>query len=177
MILAPIPGFDLYFAGDDGNIYSKQPRGAQKNVGALRKLKPNVQTSGKYFYVNIKCGEEIGTCRVHRLICMAFHGLPLNENYAASHLDGNWRNNVPSNLAWETYSENLNRKKEHGTDDVGVKNSRASIDLETLIEIRKLLKKSLLTHKEIGDKFGLGRVFITKIANGHRYKGQGEKDV
>lgn len=174
MKILPIPDFSGYFAGEDGNIYSNHPRGRQKGIQPLRKLKTNIQTSGKYFVVNIKkdSDEIFKTQRVHRLVCIAFHGLPLN-NHTASHSDGNWQNNVPSNLSWETYSDNLNRKKEHGTDDVGVKNSRASIDIDTLKQIRMFLKKSTLTHKEIGDKFGLGRVFITKIANGYRYKNQG----
>jgi len=111
--------------------------------------------------------------RVHRLICIAYHGQPPYEAVTVSHLDGNWRNNKPENLAWESMGENHDRKKEHGTDDIGIKNSRASIDVDTLIKIRKLLKQSSLTHKEIGEKFGLDRVFITKIANGYRYKNQG----
>lgn len=177
MKIIPIPHFYGYFAGENGHIYSNHGRGAQKIPQPLRKLKPNIQSSGKYFYVNVKKDNKRITQRVHRLVCLAFHGFPPNTKYAASHLDGNWRNNTPSNLKWESYSDNANRKKEHGTDDIGVKNSRAIIDLKTLVKIRKLLKNSLLTHKEIGVKFGVNRVFITKIANGHRYKNQGCSNV
>lgn len=171
-----IPNFEGYFAGDDGMIYSNHPRGVQKGIQPLRKLSQNVQTNGKYYVVSIKKNGDgkYRTQRVHRLVCMAFHGLLIDHNSTVSHLDGNWRNNIPSNLTWESYSDNHNRKKEHGTDDIGIKNSRSSIDLETLTEIRKLLSLGTLTQKDIGAKFGLSRIFITKIKNGHRYKGQGD---
>lgn len=165
----PIPNHPGYFAGDDGHIYSTLPwRGKEE----LRRLKPNIQTSGKYFIVSIKTGNKFKSQRVHRLVCSTFHGAAPADNYTVSHLDGNWRNNRPDNLKWETYSENLQHKKIHGTDDTGIKNSRAKIDLETLKEIRKLLSQGL-THTFIGNKLGLSRVFITKIANGNSYKGQG----
>lgn len=170
-----IPNYPGYFACEDGEIYSGQPIGTQKGIQSkLRKLKKNIQTSGKYYIVNIKRYDgKILSNRIHRLICSAFHGNPPSNNSTCSHLDGNWKNNVPTNLCWESYSENLNRKKDHGTDDTGINNSRSKIDLQTLKDIRKLLKQQKLTHKQIGEKFGLSRVFITKIANGHRYKGQG----
>lgn len=175
MKILPIPEFSGYFAGEDGYIYSNHPRGTQKGLQPLRKLSPGTQTSGKYFIVNIKKDGDgkYKSQRVHRMVCMAFNGPPVIDSSTVSHLDGNWKNNKPSNLVWETYSDNLKRKKDHGTDDVGVKNSRASIDLSTLKKIRFLLKQSALTQEQIGLKFGLSRVFITKIANGHRYKGQG----
>jgi len=50
---------------------------------------------------------------------------------------------------------------------------RAKITLEQLVEIRKLLSQGKLTHEKIGIKFGVNRVFITKIATGSRYKNQG----
>lgn len=173
-MLRPIPGFKGYFAGEDGNIYCNLPIGKQSGIGSTRKLKCGVQSSGKYFHVSVKNDDGKRTSkRVHRLVCLAFWGIPNNEKDTVSHLDGNWRNNKPHNLRWESISDNHSRKKDHGTDDIGVKNSRSSIDLETLKEIRRLLVLGTLTQKEIGAKFGLSRLFITKIKNGHRYKNQG----
>lgn len=174
MILKAIPNHDKYFAGEDGHIYSLQPRGIGKIAKGLRRLKENIQYSGKYFVVSIKENSGlIKTKRVHRLVCAAFNGLPSNEQHDCSHLDGNWKNNKPNNLVWESRSQNHNRKKEHGTDDLGVRNSRAKIDIKTLRKIRKLLAEKEMSHQKIGNILGLRRVFITKIANGYRYKGQG----
>lgn len=63
-------------------------------------------------------------------------------------------------------------KKGHGTDDIGFHNSSGSIDLETLKEIRKLLKLGW-THQKISDKFGIGRSTVTRISLGMGYKDQG----
>lgn len=173
-MLKHIPGFKGYFAGEDGKIYCNLPMGKQSGIGNTRMLAGAIQSSGKYFYVSIKSDNgKRTTKRVHRLVCLAFWGIPNDEKDTVSHLDGNWRNNKPHNLRWESLSDNHNRKKEHGTDDIGVKNSRSSIGLGTLRKIRKLLSLGILTQKEIGAKFGLSRLFITKIKNGHRYKNQG----
>lgn len=170
MKILPIIDRPGYFAGEDGNIYSNL---LWRGSNSLRKLNPAIQTTGKYYFVNIKTGNKFKSQRVHRLVCITFKGYPpIDGTYTVSHQDGNWKNNRPENLKWETYSTNMHRKKDHGTDDIGIKNTRAKIDLNTLKKIRKLLSEGK-THKSIGDKFGLNRVFITKIANGHRYKGQG----
>ncbi len=172
MEIRPIPGALGYYAGSDGNIYSDWVKnGKTRNSELLHTLKPGIQTTGKYYFVNIKFGNKRCTSRVHRLICIAFHGNPPTEKHTASHLDGNWRNNKPENLRWETMTENHRRKKDHNTDDVGYKNSRAKVNKEQLEEIRKYLAQGL-THQSIADKFNVNRVFITKINTGYRYKGQ-----
>ena len=169
MILKPIPNAPGYYAGEDGNIYGNLPIGKSK-IGKLRQLKPGIQSTGKYYVVSVKKDGIRKTHRVHRLICETFHGTPSDTKLTVSHLDGNWKNNIPSNLKWESYSDNLNHKKEHGTDDNGYKNSRAKINKEQLLLIRKLLSEKELTHKQIGNIFNVSRVFITKIANRYRYK-------
>ena len=172
--MKPIPNCPNYYASKKGDIYCNLPIGRSKNIGKLRKVKPSIQSTGKYYCLSVKYENgQRKHARVHRLVCSAYHGLPPFQKATASHLDGNWRNNKPENLKWESYSQNLNRRYEHGTDDTGVHNSRSKINLEQLIEIRKLLLQNNLTHHEIGLKFNVSRVFITKIANGNRYKNQG----
>jgi hypothetical protein len=173
VIFKPIPNHIFYFAGSDGQIYSNRPRGWEKSSKGLRALKPGIQSNGKYYYVNLQNDQGVyKTQRVHRLVCLAFHGNPVNDTDTTSHLDGHWENNIPDNLKWESLSNNMERKKEHKTDDIGFKNSRASLNHDQLLKIRGLLKDGKLTHKEIGDMFDVSRLTITKIANGYRYKGQ-----
>ena len=45
---------------------------------------------------------------VHRLVCLAFNGPPPPGATVCMHLDENYRNNRPENLAWGTQRENLN---------------------------------------------------------------------
>lgn len=161
-----------YFAGDDGCIYSFWPMGAAKKNGWIkepRRLMANLQSSGKYLVVNVKAvdGSYI-TKRVHRLVCEAWHG-PAAFGQTASHVDGDWSNNKPDNLIWETMADNHRRKIQHGTDDCGYRNSRSKINKAQLDEIKVLLRGKDLTHEKIGAMFGVNRVLITKIANGYRY--------
>jgi len=46
------------------------------------------------------------------------------------------------------------------------------ITKDQLLKIRNLLLEGKLTHKEIGNLFGVNRVFIKKINTGYRYKDQ-----
>jgi len=48
----------------------------------------------------------------------------------------------------------------HGTDDRGYRNKRSLITKDQLLKIRNLLLEGKLTHKEIGNLFGVNRVFI-----------------
>lgn len=156
-----------YYAGKDGYIYSS-------DGNSIVRLRSSVQTSGYYYIVSIPTyNGKRKSQRVHRLICTAYHGPAPSSKHTASHIDGNWRNNKPDNLRWESMKQNHARKKEHGTDDSGIRNSRSKITLFTLQRIRKLLESKKLSHREIGEKFELQRGFISKIANGSRYRGQG----
>lgn len=172
MILKPIEGTDFYFAGDDGYIYSIVAPGPNNKLKNPERLSCSRQSNYPYKIVSIKINGKRITKRVHRLICIAFHGNPPDINSVASHIDGNCDNNKPDNLCWETQKINLSRKKNHGTDDLGIKNSRAKINLDELKKIRKLLSEGL-THAKIGKILNVSRTFITKISNGYRYKGQG----
>lgn len=169
MNFRPLQNFYGYEAGEDGNIYSYWGRGCNAHVDYNRsplRLKSSLGTSG-YLRVNVKRKDKFISIDVHRLVCIAWYGY--REKLTVSHKNGNKKDNTPSNLCWETYSENLKRKLVHGTDDRGYKNSRAKINKEQYIKIKHLLEEGLLTHKAIGDKFGVSRVFITKIKCGHRY--------
>ena len=137
-----IPGIRGYYADDHGNIYSRWGRGAggYKLVERLHLMSPLKSNKG-YYFLSIKIGNGIyKRYGIHRLVCLAFKGLPPSSNYETSHLDGTRNNNVPDNLIWETHSENTKRKFLHGTHDRGYFNSRAKINKETLVKIKELLK-------------------------------------
>lgn len=161
-----IPGIDKrYQASAEGHIVSYMGR-------TPRKLASGLSKSGLYRTVSVL---EVGGRRVngdvHRLVCKAFHGLPQKPKMQASHLDGNSHDNRPENLMWETPLDNSRRKRLHGTDDQGVKNSRAHLTRENLVEI-KALRKLGWTQLAIADKLGVRRTTITRALNGTRYGGQ-----
>lgn len=47
--------------------------------------------------------------KVHRMVCMAFHGLPPAPSHEVGHKDDDRANNTPSNLYWTTRQENMKR--------------------------------------------------------------------
>jgi len=165
-----IKEFPGYSAGNDGHIYSFWTIGRNAKIDYLKepkKLAGGLNGSGYLHVVLVSNGND-KVRMIHRLIAETFYG-KVRKNLMVSHKDGNKLNNTLENLCWETLSKNMQRKKLHGTDGRGCKNSRAKITNKQLITIRKLLTGQRLTHKQIGSIFDVSRVFITKIANNYRY--------
>lgn len=160
--MAPIVN-SAYWATEDGRIYSD-------HTGRFRKLGRSGTT--RRTQVHGRFGERLVSKDVHVLTCEAWHGLR-PPGMVASHLDGNPDNNHQSNLAWETQSQNHARRYEHGTEDRGLKNSRAAVTLEDIIKIRSLRAEENLSHEAIAKLIGVSRVTVTRILNGSRYAGVG----
>lgn len=174
LILKEIPDFSGYKAGSDGYIYSylNTKLGGYNYNKKPKKLKGSPFSTGRYLRVVLRKNGKSYTVSVHRLICKTFNGESKN-GLDCSHLDGNDKNNVPTNLVWETRKDNLNRRKDHGTEDIGIKNSRALFNLEQLLQIRKWLKDGVFAN-EIARRMDCNERDIGKIKRGERYKGQGE---
>jgi hypothetical protein len=88
-----------YSVRDNGTIYRHSREG--KKIRSL-----DCQwTLGKF---NLKTGYmEISGERVHRIVAIAFHGLPPTKEHVVDHIDTNKRNNRPENLRWVTRLENV----------------------------------------------------------------------
>ena len=160
----PLVNFPGYFAGEDGRIYSTRGRWSND----IKPLAGGPNGSGYFNVILMRDGVRF-TRMIHTLICEAFHGLRPSGPYEVSHKDGNKKNNIPSNLLWETKVENRARRLVHDGGDYGTRNSRALINEDQLISIRHLLVEGNLTHKAIGEQFGVSRAFISKIKGGFRY--------
>lgn len=95
----PVSPNDDYMAGSDGKIYSRT-----RYAGFGRKEYVDWYAltghAGKNSYMHISlCHENKKVTKsVHRLICLAFHGLPASPLMQVRHLDGNPTNNSPNNL-------------------------------------------------------------------------------
>lgn len=149
----------LHAATPDGEIYS---------LYHGRLMKKTLGTNGRYnVVIRTFDSSELATRAVHILVCTAFHG-PRPEGMVASHVNGDKLDNHSSNLKWETQSKNLSRRPEHGTDDMGVNNSRAILDEDDLRFI--FLNSGEMTHAQIARRVGCSRLTVTKVLNGHRYR-------
>lgn len=125
IMLRAIPGFYGYFVDDAGHVWTRKRRGFAAKKGPVyppRRLKesPRSRTS-PYVAVGLYDGETGTTRNVHELVCLSFHGPKPDTKHEVRHLDGDARNNRPSNLEWSTTTTNQRDRLRHGTDMRGEK--------------------------------------------------------
>lgn len=80
----------------------------QEKIKAIRQR----STTCEYLYVQLSVLDKPHQEAVHRAVAKAFISNP-DKKLTVNHIDGNKLNNIPSNLEWATYSENL--KHAHAT--------------------------------------------------------------
>ncbi len=104
----PVQGWDsLYEVSDFGRIKSLQRQivaGPRKYTIRERILKLRYDKDG-YQIVGLQNQGKIVTCRVNRLVAVAFIDNP-QDKPQVNHKDGNRANNIVQNLEWATVSEN-----------------------------------------------------------------------
>jgi len=106
----PVPGFPNYLVSSDGKVLSLKRRGAP---GGIRKTFDHGSGHLHVVLLNGSHNDRHGFM-VHHLVLEAFVG-PRPQGMECRHLDGNPANNVVSNLAWGTRSENQLDRVSHGT--------------------------------------------------------------
>jgi hypothetical protein len=165
-----VPGFEgLYEVSDQGNVRSLD-RIIQKKVrGKIvrsrhrgRVLFPGLDTSG-YFMVNLHAEQTRKCALVSRLVLSAFDRLP-KSGEECRHLDGVRTNNVRSNLAWGTASDNTADKIRHGTVRAprGEEHGLSKLTTQDVLRIRsKLGEQSAVS---LARDFAVSQQCIEKIA-------------
>lgn len=106
-VYRPVPGFPSYLVSNQGRVVSERRTPA-------RELTPRIKRG----YALVRLADGRGGDKqqaIHRLVLAAFVG-PCPDGMEVRHLDGDRGNNVLSNLAYGTRSENSRDKRSHGTD-------------------------------------------------------------
>jgi hypothetical protein len=102
-------GFEDYYAGSDGLIYTTKKSPRYNPKGELRILRPRTHPSG-YLYYGLFVGKGKTKVRYwrrgHRLIAQTFFGA-IPKKMEINHLDGNKHNNHPNNLEIVSRQENI----------------------------------------------------------------------
>lgn len=106
---------------------------------------------------------------VHRLVCMAFHGMPPTPNHEVAHNDGNRLNNVPENLRWATRKENMHDKFLHGTSSIGSKNGASKLSEDVVLSIRRKHSKGVSVTK-LSAEYGVNYTTVRSIVLGLAWK-------
>jgi hypothetical protein len=103
--------------------------------------------------------------QVHRLVLMAFKGVPV-EDLDGLHNDNNHLNNRPENLRWGTHTENMHDKWQHGTMPQGEKHSNAKLTEDQVRAIRLDIR----TSRAIAAEFNISQVAVVFIKNRKTWK-------
>ena len=163
----PIPGFNGYYASQDGVIWSfrKQHRvaGTLSNVAHAISLRPN--SAGYLMAAVIKDGTtRPRTVFVHRLVLLAFVGFPPPGKNECCHGNGIKTDNRISNLRWGSRNDNIRDKVSHGTIPRGENAPRVTLT-ESDVGVILRLRDSGMMQKDICKLFAVSRVQICRICN------------
>lgn len=163
----PVSPNDDYMAGTDGQIYSRTVyKGFGKKV--LTDWYPLVGHKSLKGYLTISLshqGKKV-TKGVHRLVCMAFHGMPTPATLVARHLNGNPQDNRPENLAWGDQYENWQDRRFHGTVLYGEDHPSAKLTNAEREHLRWAIEKGLCSHKHAARMLGMTQSAISELIAG-----------
>lgn len=147
----------------------------KKTVHYGKILKQKTNKKG-YMEVTIVYDEGVGkkTRLVHRLILSAFCPNENEFELQVNHKNGIKNDNRLENLEWVTPKENTHHAYKIGLakhkEQNGELNSQAKLCENDVIQIINLLKEGVLTHKSIGEKFGVSRGCIGLIKNNKTWR-------
>jgi hypothetical protein len=123
----PIPGFHDYEASSDGEIRPVKPRYriAPVELFLAEIVGEKIKRRGQVIVPWIETRHRRDAARValvidgrrhrefvHRLVCLAFHGLPAEGLTDCCHIDDDSLNNRASNLKWGTHQQNIEEQWE-----------------------------------------------------------------
>lgn len=169
--ILPVVGYEgLYSVSDLGQVYS-MPKKWVSGKGCVREIKKPVKMSmsfdnSGYRVVGLRKGDNLKQYKVHRLVAIAFIPNPLNKP-CVNHIDGDKGNNKLENLEWVTVKENGTHAKNTGLYNhvFGEKHGSCKLTEKSVIEIRK----STLTSRELGKKYGVSHYHINAIKSGRKW--------
>lgn len=170
--IKPLPGISGYFAGDDGNIYSKKIWGNQKYSKApthYRIVRKSPNSNG-YNTVRLNIDKKRMTFRVCRLILLAHIGEPPVGQLACHGKRGKMIDSL-DNLYWGSASQNMYDRLRDNTFISGESHHRAKLnDLQIRIIRRAYAEMPLPAARYLGRIFGVSGTQIGRIIRGESWK-------
>lgn len=150
------------------------------SLGRVRRIAPyRTTTPGRILSVNIDehgyartaisfDGVGVKSAQIHRLVLMAFVGLPPSEQHLGAHWNGVRNDNRPENLRWATPKENTQDKRRHGTYQIGAGNPNAKLSEDDVNLIRSHIMYGERT-PVLSFLFQVTETTIRKIAKGESW--------
>lgn len=102
-----VPGYPQLLASSWGRIMRKPHKSGTRTYrskpthGVVQRMSANYSRRSYHY-------RGIGNVKIHRIVCLAFHGVPPSPDMEVLHGDEDSHNNTPDNLSWGTRKENLN---------------------------------------------------------------------
>jgi hypothetical protein len=162
-----VVGFEgLYDVSDLGRVRRLYDGG----VNGWRILKPSLnQTGTGYFQLTLHAGGKIRrSVLLHHLVAEAFIGPKPSPEMVVCHNDGDSRNNIWTNLRYDTFSANMMDRVEHGTHNKGQRHGMSKLTDEQAADIKRRYVKG--GAKALAEEFGVARHTITRIASGKTWQ-------
>jgi len=156
-----IPNFEGYFVSKNGVVLSKRQ---QIQPIVMRQMK---QKDG-HLYVYLYNGKgKSKKMYVHRLVLMAWIGMPKNGQEARHFNDIPYDNRI-ENLAWGSRIENVADKRKNGRIPIGEKSPSHRLTNEQVMDIRKRYSIGE-SAKDLSIEFGISHVNILAIIRGDNW--------
>lgn len=128
-------------------------------------LKPKIDKRGYYQYTLSK-DKKIHYLTGHKLVAIAYIGMPLNKTFMIAHLDGDKSNNFVGNLKWVSNSENQLHRRVH--EDFIPFRGHISLNVKQVKNIRKRFKEGEI-QSNLATEYGVSHGVINKIVNNVTY--------
>lgn len=168
-IWMPIPGYvNLFSVSDCGRV--RRENNARTGGYKAGRIYENKLMPNGYFMTRLNLNGKTIAIMTHRLVAMAFLGIPDDPAFEVNHKNGNKQDNRVSNLEWVTRSEN----KHHAYDvlgNIGPRGEICGMSKLTEDDVLKIIamRKEGLLYKDIAKQFPVSSVQIGRICAGTRW--------
>lgn len=158
-LLASAINDGLYVVTEDGRIFSGRTG---------REIRQN---DAPYLKVHVHINGMIFSVRVHRVVAIAYHGLPSGYR-EVNHLNGVKSDNRSANLEWVTPKQNSRHAIETGLQPAmkGEKNGNALLSESQVGEIRTLWAEGTCPAREIAARFNISENTVKSIVKGQAWR-------
>jgi predicted XRE-type DNA-binding protein len=166
----PIEDFEKYEISTLGNVRRSDNHKPLKVSHSKRPIKENRRDPYRYGTVTVRNTEISKSCKVHRLVALAF--IPNPHNYPhVNHINGDKFDNSMVNLEWIMPSANQVHALEIGINtNTGERAYCSKLTKEQVEQIIRIGKTGALKQRQIAECFGVARQQISRIIRGQRWK-------
>lgn len=167
----PVSPNSDYMAGSDGRIYSRTKYAGFGAKAYVDWYPLAGHSSGRgYLIVSLCHKNKKVTKSVHRLVCMAFHGMPDPASLQVRHLDGNKQNNAPTNLAWGTQVDQWMDARSHGTSHEGERHWASKFSAVERQSLAWAIQKGLCSQHHAARVLGVSQASVCSILHSEQDK-------